>query len=111
MTQLELELQGEVDKYLVVLFFRGPEDEGAVSEGLRQLLFDRYQLAAASRPRAPSATTRPRGSRTAVPVARVALPGPPPAGALAREAQKFWRLGQREKLETIAVSFFFVRSA
>jgi hypothetical protein len=46
MTQLELELQGEIDKYLVVLFFRGLEDEGAVSERLRQLLFERYELTA-----------------------------------------------------------------
>ena len=45
-TQLELELQGEVDKYLVVLFFRGLADEGAVSERLRELLFVRYDLAA-----------------------------------------------------------------
>ncbi len=45
MTQLELELQAEVDKYLTALFFLGLQNEGAVSTRLRQLLFGRYRLA------------------------------------------------------------------
>ena len=44
-TQLELELQGEVDKYLVSLFFFGLREERAVSGRLRQALFARYELA------------------------------------------------------------------
>jgi hypothetical protein len=66
MTQLELELQGEIDKYLVVLFFRGLEDEGAVSSGSGSCSSSVTSSRPACRSRAANATTRPRGSRTAI---------------------------------------------
>ena len=44
-TQLELELQGEVDKYLTVAFFLSLQNEGAFSARLRHLLFRSYRLA------------------------------------------------------------------
>ena len=44
-TQLELELQGEVDKYLSAVCSCALQDEGAVSPRLRELLFRRYRLA------------------------------------------------------------------
>ncbi len=102
-TQLELELQGEVDKYLVVLFFRGLYEEGALSERLRQLLFARYELAAGlsveSSERYHEASrlaNRYCGWLEARYLKRRSRE------ALARETRRFWRLGQREKLETIA---------
>ena len=101
-TQLELELQGEVDKYLVVLFCRGQADEGALSERLRQLLFTRYQLVAGL-----SAESRERYHEASRLANRYCgwlesryLRGR--RDGLARETRRFWGLGQREKLETIA---------
>lgn len=102
-TELELELQGEVDKYLSAVFLLSLQNEGAVSPRLRELLFQHYRLCAAltaeraERYRAASAMAYRycgflerrflRGSRLA---------------ELAREARRFYRLGQREKLEKIA---------
>jgi len=102
-TELELELQAEVDKYLTAVFLLCLQNEGAVSRRLRDLLFHRYRLAApltpeqAERYRAASAlahrycayleTAYLRRSRLA---------------DLAREARRFYRKGQREKLEQIA---------
>ena len=43
-TQLELELQGEVDKYLTVAFLLSQQNDGAVSSRLRELLFRHYRL-------------------------------------------------------------------
>ena len=43
-SQLELELQGEVDKYLNVAFLLSLQNEGAVSPWLKQLLFREYRL-------------------------------------------------------------------
>ncbi len=102
-TQLELELQGEVDKYLVVLFFRGLYEEGALSERLRQLLFARYELLAGLS--AESSERYHEASRLAnrycgwLESRYLARRN---HEALARETRRFWRLGQREKLETIA---------
>ena len=102
-TQLELELQAEVDKYVTALFFLSLQNEGAVSTRLLHLLFRRYRLveglSAESRERYHEASrlahrycvwleARYRQSRR--------------FSDLAREARRFWRLGQREKLETIA---------
>ena len=101
-TQLELALQGEVDKYLVVLFCRGQADEGALSERLRQLLFTRYHLVAGL-----SAESRERYHEASRLANRYCgwlesryLRGR--REGLARETRRFWGLGQREKLETIA---------
>jgi len=102
-TQLELELQAEVDKYLTALFFLSLQNEGAVSTRLRQLLFGRYRLAegvsAESAERYHEASrlaSRYCGWLEARYLRTRRLPD------LAREARRFWRLGQREKLETIA---------
>jgi hypothetical protein len=105
-TQLELELQAEVDKYLTAVFLLCLQNEGAVSARLRDLLFRRYRLAGAmsaeqaERYRAASVLAYRycswlesrylRSSRSS----RLA--------DLAREARRFYRLGQREKLERIA---------
>jgi hypothetical protein len=90
-TRLEIELQGEVDKYLAALFFLGLQGEGAVSARLRSLLFERYRLAEASRLASRYCRwLELRYLRTR----RV--------GDLAREARRFWRLGQSQKLERIA---------
>ena len=102
-TQLELELQGEVDKYLVALFFFGLREEGALSERLRQALFVRYELAQGLSPE--SSERYHEASRLANRYCRWLesryLKRRTP-DALARETRRFWRLGQREKLETIA---------
>jgi hypothetical protein len=102
-TQLELELQGEVDKYLVALFFRGLYLEGALSERLRQLLFARYELVAGLSPE--SSERYHEASRLANRYCRwleSRYLKRRRREALARETRRFWRLGQREKLETIA---------
>lgn len=102
-TQLELELQGEVDKYLNAAFLLSLQNEGAVSAGLRDLLFRRWQLRpgltgeTAERYRAASELGwRYTGwlEKEFLRAGRV--------GELAREARRFYRLGQREKLERIA---------
>ena len=102
-TELELELQGEVDKYLVALFFRGLHQEGALSERLRQVLFARYELVAGLSPEhceryheASRLANRYCGWLESRYLKRRSRE------ALAREMRRFWRLGQREKLETIA---------
>lgn len=102
-TQLELELQGEVDKYLGAVFLLSLQNEGAVSSRLKELLFHHYRIAdtvsgeRAERYRAASHLAYRycqyleqnflRRSRLA---------------DLARESRRFYRLGQREKLEKIA---------
>lgn len=102
-TQLELELQAEVDKYLTAVFLLCLQNEGAVSPALRDLLFRRYRLAArlsaeqAERYRAASMLAYRYCSFLESRYLRAArLPD------LAREARRFYRLGQREKLERIA---------
>jgi hypothetical protein len=101
-TQLELELQADVDKYLVLLFFRGLEDEGAVSPRLRQLLFRGYRLAegvCGERAERYHAAARLADRYCGWLEARFLRPRRP--ADLARETRRFYRLGQREKLETI----------
>jgi len=101
-TELELELQGELDKYLSSVFLLTLQNEGAVSSRLRELLFRNYRLLKgltpeqAERYRAANQLAWRysgylearylRGSRFA---------------DLVREARRFYRLGQREKLEKI----------
>jgi hypothetical protein len=102
-TRLELELQAEVDKYLIALFFLSLQNEGAVPAGLRRLLFDRYRLVEGLT--AESAARYHEASRLARRYcgwleSRFLRGGR--LSDLAREARRFWRLGQREKLETIA---------
>jgi hypothetical protein len=102
-TQLELELQGEVDKYLVSLFFFGLREERAVSGRLRQALFARYELAAGLS--AESCERYHEASRLAnryCGFIESRYLGDRSREDLERETRRFWRLGQREKLETIA---------
>ena len=102
-TQLELELQAEVDKYLGATFLLCLQNEGAVSARLRELLFRRYRLAESL-----SAEQAER-YRTASGLAyrycgwlEQRFLRPSRLADLAREARRFYRLGQREKLEKIA---------
>ncbi len=102
-TQLELELQGEVDKYLTAAFFFSLQNEGAVSVRLRELLFQHYHLAEglsaeqAERYRAANDLAyRYCGFLERRFLRRSALRD------LAQEARGFYRLGQRQKLERIA---------
>jgi hypothetical protein len=102
-TQLELELQAEVDKYLCAGALLSLQNDGAVSPGLKELLFRHYRLAdsvsgeRAERYRAASQLAyrycqylESRFLKTS----RLA--------DLARESRRFYRLGQREKLEKIS---------
>lgn len=102
-TQLELELQGEVDKYLTAAFLLSLQNEGALSTGLRTLLFRRYRLREGLA--AESAERYREASRLAFAwcgyleaeyLRRARLHD------LRREARRFYRLGQREKLLRIA---------
>jgi hypothetical protein len=102
-TELELELQAEVDKYLCAAFLLSLQNEGAVSSRLKDLLFREYRIAdgvdgeRAERYRAASHLAyRYCGylERDFLRRARLA--------DLARESRRFYRLGQREKLEKIA---------
>lgn len=102
-TELELELQGEVDKYLSAAFLLSLQNEGAVSTRLRRLLFREYRLAESV------SAARAARYRVASDLAwrycgfleRHFL-RPARLAELAREARRFYRLGQREKLERIA---------
>jgi hypothetical protein len=102
-TELELELQGEVDKYLCATFLLSLQNEGAVSARLRELLFRRYRLAASMS--AEQAERYRTASRLADRYCAYLESFLRPAGLadLAREARRFYRLGQREKLERITV--------
>jgi hypothetical protein len=103
-TQLELELQGEVDKYLSTVFLLSLQNEGAVSPGLRELLFRRYRLAA----HVTDEEGRQRYRRASDLAYRYCsylearFLRPSRLHELAREARRFYRLGQRDKLERIA---------
>lgn len=101
-TELELELQGELDKYLNAVFLLSLQNEGAVSSRLRDMLFREYQLAADLTPEqeeryrfASELAYRYTGylEDRYLRSSRLA--------DLAREARRFYRLGQREKLEKI----------
>jgi hypothetical protein len=103
-TQLELELQGEVDKYLSAVFLISLQNEGAVSPMLRELMFRRYRLA--------DHVTDEEGRRRYHRASDLAYRYCGYLEArflrasrlhdLAREARRFYRLGQRDKLERIA---------
>ena len=102
-TQLELELQGEVDKYLNTVFLLSLQNEGAVSSRLRELLFRRYRIAEGM------SAEQVERYRAASDLAyrycgwlESSFLRPSRMGGLARESRRFYRLGQREKLERIA---------
>jgi len=102
-TELELELQGEIDKYLTAAFFLSLQNEGAVSVRLRELLFQRYELQ--------DGLSAEQAERYHVAsglafrycgfLERRFLRGRR-LQDLAREARRFYRLGRGEKLERIA---------
>jgi len=102
-TELELELQGELDKYLTVTVLQSLQNSGCFSPRLRQRLFRHYRLVAGLTPE------REERYRTASQLAdrycdwleRRYLNGGR-FRELAREMRRFYRLGQREKLERIA---------
>jgi hypothetical protein len=102
-TQLELELQGEVDKYLTALAFLSLQTEGAASPGLREALFRRYRLAHHVTPE--RAERYHAASRLADRYCGWLEKHYVRRGRsteLTREARRFYRLGQGEKLERIA---------
>jgi hypothetical protein len=102
-TQLELELQGEVDKYLNAVFLLSLQNEGAVSGRLRELLFQRYRLDA--RVSAERASRYQAASRLAYRYCgwlEDRFLRPARLGELRTHGRRFYRQGQREKLETIA---------
>ena len=100
----QLELQGEVDKYLSSVFLLCLQNEGAVSPLLRELLFRHYHLAA----HVTDAEGRERYHRASELAYRYCgylesrFLRPSRLQELAREARRFYRLGQRDKLERIA---------
>jgi hypothetical protein len=102
-TPFELELQGEVDKYLNAALLLSLQNEGAVSARLKELLFRDYRLADHLNPeerqryRAASALAYQYCAWLEAEFLRRSRPA-----ELAREARRFYRLGQREKLERIA---------
>ncbi len=101
-TQLELELQGEVDKYLTAVAFLSLQQEGAVSQGLRQALFRRFHLAdglSTERQQRYRAASRLADRYCGWLEARFLRQGR--LTELAREARRFYRLGQPEKLARI----------
>jgi len=102
-TQLELELQAEVDKYLTVATFFALQHEGALAPGLRQALFRRYHLVEGLTPE------RAERYRAASHLAdrycgwlEASFVRPRRHADLTREARRFYRLGQRDKLARIA---------
>lgn len=102
-TELELELQAEVDKYLTAACLLSLQNEGAVSRQLRALLFRRYRLRGDVSPeRAERYHTASRlADRYCGWLERRWLQ-PSRLAELRREARRFYRLGQRGKLERIA---------
>ena len=102
-TQLELELQGEVDKYLNSAFLLSLQNEGAVSARLRELIFRRYRLVEnLSVEQAERYRTASGLAYTYCGWLEERFLRPSRLADLAREARRFYRLGQREKLEKIA---------
>ncbi len=102
-TELELELQAEVDKYLTVACLSSLQNEGAVSKGLRGLLFRSYRLREGlSAERAERYHTASRLADRYCGWLERRLLQPARLPDLCREARRFYRLGQREKLERIA---------
>lgn len=102
-TQLELELQGEVDKYLTAAFLLSLQNEGALSRRLREVLFRSYRLRAELGPE--SASRYREASRLAFAwcgFLESEYLRPSRLNDLRREARRFYRLGQRDKLLRIA---------
>jgi hypothetical protein len=102
-TELELELQGEVDKYLSAVFLLSLQNEGAVSAGLRELLFRDHRLRddLSQEQRERYRTANRLADRYCQYLERSFL-RPARLWELLRESRRFYRLGQAEKLDKIA---------
>jgi len=102
-TQLELELQAEVDKYLCAVFLLSLQNEGAVSPRLKDLLFRHYRIAdAVGHERAERYRAASHLAYRYCEYLESRFLKPSRLADLARESRRFYRLGQREKLEKIA---------
>jgi hypothetical protein len=102
-TQLELELQAEVDKYLCAAFLLSLQNDGSVSKRLKELLFRHYRIADTVNEE--SAERYRAASHLAYRYCRyleAQFLKPSRLADLARESRRFYRLGQREKLEKIS---------
>lgn len=104
-TRLELELQAEVDKYLHLVFLLSLQNEGAVSPGLKELLFHSYRL------RGGLSAEQAERYRAATGLAyrycrylEAEYLRPARLHDLRREARRFYRLGQGGKLERISAA-------
>lgn len=102
-SQLELELQAEVDKYLCALSLLTLQREGALSARLKEALFREYSLVAGL------STERAERYHAASGLAyrycrflEAEFVRPARVEELRREARRFYRLGQAGKLERIA---------
>ena len=102
-THLELELQAEVDKYLCAVFLLSLQNDGAVSKRLLKMLFLHYRIAdTVSGERAERYRAASHLSYRYCQYLEARFLKPARLADLARESRRFYRLGQREKLEKIA---------
>jgi hypothetical protein len=102
-TQLELELQAEVDKYLGAVFLLSLQNDGAVSRHLKEMLFRHYRIGdAVSDERAERYRAASHLAYRYCSFLESRFLKPSRLEDLARESRRFYRLGQREKLEKIA---------
>ena len=101
-TQLELELQAEVDKSLTAVAYLSLQSEGTVVPGLRAALFRRYRLIDGLTPeRAERYHAASRLADRYCGWLEARFLRTDRSADLAREARRFYRLGQREKLARI----------
>jgi hypothetical protein len=101
-TELELELQGEVDKYLSVVFLMSLQNEGAVSPRLKELLFREYHLAEGLSPERAQRYHDASGlAYRYCGYLESQYLRPARLFELRREARRFYRLGQSGKIERI----------
>ena len=101
-TQLELELQAEVDKYLTAVAYLSQQNEGTVVPGLRAALFRHYSLIDGLTPeRAERYHAASRLADRYCGWLEARFLRTDRSADLAREARRFYRLGQREKLARI----------
>jgi hypothetical protein len=102
-TQLELELVGEVDKYLAATHLLSLQDEGALSSSLRELLFRHYRLSdGLSEEQAHRYHKANHLAERYCAFLERRFLRPLHRAGLEREARRFYRLDQRGKVERIS---------
>jgi hypothetical protein len=102
-TELELELQAEVDKYLCAVSLLSLQNDGAVSRELKEMLFRHYRIAdTVSEERAERYRAASHLAYRYCQYLEAQFLKPSRLHDLARESRRFYRLGQREKLEKIS---------